>query len=106
MADAVVNSRRRPSWVSRQKPARVEFSCHQARAGPWCGWSPTAKANHTFTSGKERFVIGDRPDPAPGGRDERQCGAFAWMRQLFCDQPLDRTENQLARRAAAALGGF
>ena len=33
------------------------------------GWSATASANHTLTSGKERFVIGHRPDLASGFGD-------------------------------------
>src|ERR1051326_3926987 len=105
MAAAVVSRRRRPSWVRRQKPASDDSWFHQARAARWCGWSATASANHTFTSGKECFVIGDGPDPAPGGGYQRQAHAVTGVGQLLLDQPFNGAGDALAGGAGAAGGG-
>jgi nucleoside-diphosphate-sugar epimerase len=49
-----------------EQPASEDSWFQQTRAGRWCGWLAAASANHTFTSGKERFVIGDGMDLPSG----------------------------------------
>src|SRR3954467_14515295 len=79
---------------------------HQASAGLRSGWSATARANQTLTSGKERFVIGNGPDLASGSGNQRQQNAVGGRAVLFFHQPFDATENQFVSRAATLESRF